>query len=297
MTPASQRENPPGIDSPSPRMVTTAVDTTPVVDSQEPLPGPAVSPHPAVTGAAPRLTLDDVRVHFGARSALDGISLGFQPGETVSLLGPNGAGKSTLLKSLAGMLSPTHGVVRLDGVPVRHPSPAVVYVPQRTGVDWHFPVSVLDVTLMGLAKRRSRWSPFRGQDRQQSRAALDLVGMRSLADVQIGQLSGGQQQRVFLARALVQDGEIYLLDEPFAGVDVPTQDLLVALFSRLRDAGKTIVYATHDLAQAAASSDRVILLNRHVIGDGAPHRVMTAINLRSTFGGQAVIPFAVEPRA
>ena len=113
--------------------------------------------------------------------------------------------------------------------------------------------------------------------------------MRHLAGVQIGQLSGGQQQRVFLARALVQDGEVYLLDEPFAGVDVPTQELLVALFGRLRDAGKTIVYATHDLAQATGSSDRVMLLNRRLIAAGPPGQVMTAANLRATFGGQAVI--------
>jgi manganese/zinc/iron transport system ATP- binding protein len=276
------------------RLATIPLGETPPAAGREPMTFAVASQGRATTGATPRWSLDDVRVHFGSRSALDGISLGFSPGETVSLLGPNGAGKSTLLKSLAGMLPPTHGVVCFDGVPVRRPSPAVVYVPQRTGVDWHFPVSVLDVTLMGLAQGRPRWSPFRGQDRERSLAALDLVGMRALAGIQIGQLSGGQQQRVFLARALVQNGEIYLLDEPFAGVDVPTQELLVALFRELRDASKTIVYATHDLAQAAASSDRVILLNRRIIADGAPGVVMTASNLRATFGGQAVIPFAVE---
>ena len=113
--------------------------------------------------------------------------------------------------------------------------------------------------------------------------------MDHLARVQIGQLSGGQQQRVFLARALLQDGDVYLLDEPFAGVDVPTQELLVALFGRLRDAGKTILYATHDLAQAAASSDRVLLLNRRIIAAGPPSEVMGVANLRATFGGQVVV--------
>jgi len=205
------------------------------------------------------------------------------------MLGPNGAGKSTLLKALAGLLPPTHGVVRLDGDLVRRPSPRVVYVPQRTGVDWHFPISVLDVAMMGVGLKRSRLRPLGGRDRAAALAALDQVGMRRLAGIQIGQLSGGQQQRAFLARALVQDGEVFLLDEPFAGVDVPTQELLVGLFARLRDAGKTIVYATHDLALAAASSDRIILLNRRLLADGPPAAAMTAANLRAAFGGQAVV--------
>ncbi len=251
-------------------------------------PSPLSSPRLLVS-STPRLVTEGLSVHFGPRSALDAIDARFGPAETVSLLGPNGAGKSTLLKALAGVLPPTHGVVRLDGTPVRRPSPAVVYVPQRTGVDWTFPVSVLDVALMGRAARRSRLTPFAARDRADALAALERVGMRRFADVQIGQLSGGQQQRVFLARALVQDGDVYLLDEPFAGVDVPTQELLVAIFGRLRDAGKTIVYATHDLLQAAVSSDRVLLLNRRLIAAGPPRDVMTAPNLRATFGGEAVI--------
>ena len=237
----------------------------------------------------PRLVTDALSIHFGPRSALDGLDVAFAPGEVVALLGPNGAGKSTLLKALAGMLAPTHGVVRFDGSAVRRPNPRVVYVPQRTGVDWTFPVSVLDVALMGRARRRSRLAPLAPQDRADALAALDSVGIRHLAPIQIGQLSGGQQQRAFLARALLQAGDVYLLDEPFAGVDVPTQELLVALFRQLRDDGKTIVYATHDLEQARLSADRVLLLNRRVIADGSPPAVMTAPNLRATFGGAAVI--------
>ena len=249
-----------------------------------------LAPDQQAPDSTPRLETEALSVHFGPRWALECVDARFEAGETVSLLGPNGAGKSTLLKALAGMLLPSHGEVRLDGHPVRRPSSAVVYVAQRTGVDWAFPVSVLDVTLMGRATRRSRLAPFARADRAAALAALERVDMRQLAHVQIGQLSGGQQQRVFLARALVQDGDVFLLDEPFAGVDVPTQELLVALFGRLRDAGKTILYATHDLAQAAASSDRVLLLNRHLVAAGPPATVMTVANLRATFGGQAVIP-------
>ena len=237
----------------------------------------------------PRLSTHALSVHFGPRSALECVDVAFGRGETVGLLGPNGAGKSTLLKVLAGMLPPTHGEVRLDGAPVRRPSPAVVYVPQRTGADWGFPVSVLDVALMGRGTRRPRWRSLGSGDRAVALGALETVGMGRLAHVQIGQLSGGQQQRVFLARALVQDGDAFLLDEPFAGVDVPTQELLVALFGRLRDAGKTIVYATHDLSQATSASDRILLLNRRLIATGPPRQVMTEPNLRAAFGGAAVI--------
>ena len=230
-------------------------------------------------------------VHFGERWALECVDVRFWPGETVGLVGPNGAGKSTLLKALAGMQPPSHGEVRLDGEPVRRPSAAVVYVPQRSGVDWGFPVSVLDVALMGRARSSSRVRPFGRGERDAALTALDRVGMRNLAGVQIGQLSGGQQQRVFLARALLQEGGVYLLDEPFAGVDVPTQELLVALFGRLRDAGKTILYATHDFAQAAAS-DRVLLLNRRLVAAGPPRAVLSPGNLAAAFGGQAMVPVA-----
>ena len=232
-----------------------------------------------------RLKVDGLSVHFGPRSALDAIDAEIGAGETVSLLGPNGAGKSTLLRVLAGMLPPTHGVVTLDGAPIRRPNPNMVYVPQRTGVDWSFPVSVLDVALMGRARHRTRLRPFGDRERHAALAALAQVGMERFANVQIGQLSGGQQQRVALARALVQGGDILLLYEPFGGVDIPTQDLLIALFAELRAAGKTIVYATHDLAQANRSSDRVFLLNRRLVVAGPPRAVMTETDMRATFGG------------
>jgi ABC-type Mn2+/Zn2+ transport system ATPase subunit len=237
-----------------------------------------------------RLAADHLSVHFGDRPALTDVTIAFTAGESISVLGPNGAGKSTLLKALAGMLPPSHGVVRFDGQPIRHPSPAIVYVPQRTGVDWSFPLSVLDVALMGRGFRRSRLRPLSAADHDAAHQALRQVGMDGLAGTQIGQLSGGQQQRAFLARALVQNGEIYLLDEPFTGVDIPTQELLVGLFSRLRGEGKTILSATHDLGLAAVSSDRVLLLNQRLIASGPPDRVMSRENLIATFGGQAIVP-------
>lgn len=240
--------------------------------------------------AAPILSIEQLGVHFGDRPALEEINLTFAPGETVSLLGPNGAGKSTLLKTIAGMIPVTHGTIRYGDAIVSGSNHRIVYVPQRSAVDWVFPVSVLDVVLMARRRARSRWRPFNRDDRDAALDALDRVGMQSFAPHQIGELSGGQQQRVFLARALLQEGDLYLLDEPFTGVDVPTQELLIELFSGLRSEGKTIVYATHDLAQAAKSSDIIVLVRRTVIAAGPPQDVMTAANLRACFGGQAILP-------
>ncbi len=245
----------------------------------------------------PRLWTEQLSVHFEDRSALEDVSLRFFPGETTSLVGPNGAGKSTLLKCLAGMLPPTHGTVFLDGTPVRRPSQRVAYVPQRSEVDWRFPISVFDVALMGRALGANRFSPVPARDRQAARTALDAVGMSRFASVQIGALSGGQQQRVFIARALLQQADVLLLDEPFSGVDTPTQSLVLDIFGDLRGQGKSIVFATHDLAMAEQSSNNCVLLHRHVIANGPPREVLTISKLQATFGGAALLPAAHEPRA
>jgi manganese/zinc/iron transport system ATP- binding protein len=240
------------------------------------------------------LVCHNLSVHFEQRSALSEIDVVVNRGETVSLLGPNGAGKSTLLRVLAGLLPPTHGRVTLLGSEITGPNLAVTYVPQRNSVDWTFPLSVLDVVMMAMRGRITRLRPFGQEARRLALDALSQTGMEQFAGVQIGQLSGGQQQRVFLARALLQNGEVYLLDEPFAGVDIPTQQLLVTLFNRLRDTGKTIIYATHDLAQAKASSDRILLLDRRVVAEGSPAEVMTTANLHATFGGLFVVPTDID---
>ena len=244
----------------------------------------------------PRLWTEQLSVHFEDRSALEDVSLQFYPGATTSLVGPNGAGKSTLLKCLAGMLPPTHGIVVLDGTPVRRPSQRVAYVPQRSEVDWRFPISVLDVALMGRALGANRLWPVPERDRQAALDALDAVGMRRFASVQIGALSGGQQQRVFIARALLQQADVLLLDEPFSGVDTPTQSLVLDILGDLRNQGKTIVFATHDLSMAEQSADTCVLLNRRVVASGPPRAVLTASNLQATFGGAALLPVAPEAR-
>lgn len=244
------------------------------------------------SSAAPdtvRIQTRNLSVHFDDRSALEDISLSIAPGEIVALVGPNGAGKSTLMRVLAGVLAPSHGQVLVDGVVANGPNRCIIYVPQRSAVDWTFPIDVTEVVLLARRNARSRLVPFGEPDRSAALDALRQVGMERFAHVQISRLSGGQQQRVFLARALLQDGDVYLLDEPFTGVDIPTQDIVVEVLHRLAERGKTIVYATHDLYQAFKSSDRVILLNRKIVADGPPAEVATDTNLRTTFGGRSSI--------
>ncbi len=244
---------------------------------------------PEAHPAEPVLRAQDLSIHYGSRSALDSVTLEIPPATITSLLGPNGAGKSTLLKAFAGVIEPTHGSVWYRDTEVRRPVRSVTYIPQRSDADWTFPISVIETVLLGLARSAPRWRPFNHDERGRALDALDRVGLAPLAHVQIGALSGGQQQRVFLARALVACGDVLLLDEPFTGVDVPTQDLFLQLFEGLRERGVTIVYATHDLQQALQSSSRAILLNNSVIADGPPAEVLTDERLTRTFQGRIMV--------
>lgn len=234
------------------------------------------------------LTCTNLAVHYENRSALRDISLTVRPGHITALLGPNGAGKSTLLKALAGMIPASHGSVMYGGDDLTGPHAEITYVPQRSDVDWKFPISVLDCTLLGLIRSRSRWLPYSRADKQEAMNALRNVRMDHLADAQIDALSGGQQQRVFLARALLNKGDVLLLDEPFTGVDVPTQNMLVEILTGLRERGTAIVYATHDLTQAARTADNAVLLNGEIMAEGPPSAIFSTDNLTNTFGGELI---------
>lgn len=253
---------------------------------------PAASIPPFAPGDAV-IRADHLSIHYDRRPALDDVTLAFVPRERIAIIGPNGAGKSTLLKAIAGMLPPSHGEIVLHDRPLTGTDPHITYVPQRAGADWTFPISVLDVVLLGMARTTPRWRRFGASERTRAHDALRDVAMDHLADVQIGSLSGGQQQRVFLARALVQCSDILLLDEPFAGVDVPTQETFIQVFDQLTARGATIIFATHDLLQAREAASRAVLLNRSVIADGPPEEAMTPANLARTFGGEVmVLPIA-----
>jgi manganese/iron transport system ATP-binding protein len=233
---------------------------------------------------APILETRRLDVRYNGRFALEAVTFHLHAGERVAVVGPNGAGKSTLFKVIAGVLPPSSGEVKISGYGPRGHI-CIAYVPQRAQVDWRFPASVEDVVMMGRIGRVGlfRW-PRRG-DWRAVRLALEAVDMLPLASRQIGELSGGQQQRMFLARALAQEAELVLMDEPLNGLDIPSQEAILGVLDSLRQRKITLMVATHDLGQAARSFDRVMLLNRRLIHFGAPTEVLTTENLLQAYGG------------
>jgi manganese/zinc/iron transport system ATP- binding protein len=236
-------------------------------------------------GPAP-LALAGLSAGYGGRPALLQADATFPAGAMTAIVGPNGAGKSTLLKAALGLLPPLAGRALFWGRPLHEMRPRVAYVPQRASVDWDFPVSVIDVALMGLHRELGLLGRLRPAIRARAEAALARTGTLDLAQRQIGQLSGGQRQRVFLARALAQDADLVLLDEPFAGVDAATEETLLDLLRGLRAEGRTVVAVHHDLATVADWFDRVLLLNRRVVAEGPVVTALTRANLQAAYGGR-----------
>jgi manganese/iron transport system ATP-binding protein len=243
-------------------------------------------PHTQHQTNQPILEVLHLSVSYEGRSALENISFHLHTGERVAVVGPNGAGKSTLFKAVAGVLPPTTGEVKISGYGPRGHI-CIAYVPQRSQVDWRFPASVADVVMMGRIGQVGffRW-PGR-MDWDIVHAALESVDMEPLANRQIGELSGGQQQRTFLARALAQEAELVLMDEPLNGLDTPSQEAILLILDKLREHKITVMVATHDLGQAASHFDRVMLLNHQLIRFGLPQDVLTSENLLSAYGGHA----------
>jgi ABC-type Mn2+/Zn2+ transport system ATPase subunit len=231
----------------------------------------------------------DVSAGYGARAAIDHVSLAIESGSLLAVVGPNGAGKTTLLKLMAGVLRPWTGRIEVLGHPAGQQARRVAYVPQAELVDWSFPVTVDHVVMMG---RYPLLGPLRrpGQaDRRAVASALDRVGMRDHAGVQIGQLSGGQRRRVFLARALAAEPDLFLLDEPVTGVDATTQENMMDLLEGEARRGKTVVATTHDLACAAQRFHRVLAINRKVIAHGPASLVLDPDVLARTYGGHLLM--------
>lgn len=228
-------------------------------------------------------------VHYDKTPVLWEVDFSIPKGHVVGIIGPNGAGKSTLLKALLGLIKPVSGWIRFFGRPYLEMRKKIAYVPQRTSVDWNFPIQVLDVVLMGLYGERGLLKWVRKEDRKRALEALDRVGMQDYAKRQISQLSGGQQQRVFLARALLQDADLYLMDEPFAGVDMATEKALMEIFIELKDAGKTLLIVHHDLTSVKNYFDWVILLNSCLIDCGPVEEVFHEENLQKVYGNAAYL--------
>ncbi|TLD71078.1 metal ABC transporter ATP-binding protein [Phragmitibacter flavus] len=235
------------------------------------------------------LELHDLTVSYHKKPVLYGVDLTVPEGSLVGLIGPNGAGKSTLIKAVMGLLPVSGGWVKVFDEPFAKAKRRVGYVPQRESVDWDFPVNVMDVVLMGRYGHLG-WLRRPGKaDREKAREALDKVAMLPYANRQISNLSGGQQQRVFLARALAQESDLYLMDEPFAGVDAATERAIITLLQDLKSRGKTILVVHHDLTTVKEYFDRLVLLNMRVVASGPTNEIFTVDLLQKTYGGRLTL--------
>jgi manganese/zinc/iron transport system ATP- binding protein len=235
------------------------------------------------------LHVEDLTVSYNEAPVLWDIDLDIPHGVLAAIVGPNGAGKSTLISAVLGLVKPVAGHVRFAGRTYGEVRNRIGYVPQRTSVDWDFPASVLDVVTMGLYGQMG-WFRRPGRvERAKALQALESVGMAAFAKRQISALSGGQRQRVFIARALVQDADIFILDEPMAGVDATTEQIILTLLEGLRARGKTIIVVHHDLQTVQKHFDWLVLLNVRIIAQGPVATVYTADNLRRAYGGQIAL--------
>ena len=246
-------------------------------------------------GTAPPLRVRGLTVSLGSERVVEAVDLDVPHAKLVAVVGPNGGGKSTLLRGALG-LRPVHANSRVEffGRPLDAVRRDVAYMPQREQVDQDFPIRVIDVVLMGLYGEIGWFGRVRGVHRERARAALERVGMAEFEKRQIGELSGGQQKRVFLARTIVQGAKLFLLDEPFAGVDAVSEAVIVRELAALRDAGATVVVVHHDLMAVSRTFDVCVLINRRVFGAGAVADVLTAERVAEAFDG--VVPMALVER-
>lgn len=243
----------------------------------------------SVSALAVPLSIEDVTVAYHRRPVLWNVDYQAPAGRLIAIVGPNGSGKTTLIKAILNLVPRAAGEVLVFGEPYQQQRHRVGYVPQRSSVDWDFPVCAVDVVAMGLYRQIGWFRPVTRRHREAARTALARVGMENFATRQINQLSGGQQQRVFLARALAQNADLYLMDEPFAGVDAATERAIVDILRELRSSGKTVVVVHHDLQTVHEYFDEVVLLNMRLIAAGPTADVFTPDNLRKTYGGKLAL--------
>ncbi|MHA7128640.1 metal ABC transporter ATP-binding protein [Algoriphagus namhaensis] len=234
----------------------------------------------------PILEVHDLTVSYEQSPVLWNVDLSLPAGQLIGILGPNGAGKSTLIKSIMGLVHPSGGYIKIFDKSLDEVRSRISYVPQRESVDWNFPASVLDVVIMGTYGKLGLFKRPGKKEKEIALASLDQVGMSSFINRQISELSGGQQQRVFLARALAQDADLYLMDEPFAGVDMATEAAIFDLLKSMTESGKTVVVVHHDIYSAMNYFDWLIMLNLHLVASGPKAEVVTEDLLRKTYGGK-----------
>lgn len=230
------------------------------------------------------LRVDQLSVNFDKTPVLWDIHCEIPEGKLVGIIGPNGAGKSTFLKTLLEMTPSLSGKIEFFGSSYKKMRHRVAYVPQRSSVDWDFPITAFEVVLMGRYGKLGLFKRPKAADKRAAEIALDMVGMLPFAQRQISQLSGGQQQRLFIARALLQDADLYLMDEPFAGVDMATEKAIIALMDQLKQKGRTLLVVHHDLSTVNSYFDWVIMLNTCLIASGPVSEVFNTETIMRTYG-------------
>ena len=234
----------------------------------------------------PIVEVHDLTVSYDKKPVLWDIDFELPSGQLIGIIGPNGAGKSTLLKTIMGLVEPNSGFVKTWGEKIESCKKRIAYVPQRESVDWDFPASVLDIAVMGRYPHKGVFARINNDDRDKAFESLKKVRMHDFSNRQISQLSGGQQQRTFLARALTQDADLYLMDEPFAGVDITTEKEIISLLKELVSKGKTIVVVHHDLQTVNDYFDHILMINTALVAEGSTSEVFNETNLKDTYQGK-----------
>lgn len=242
------------------------------------------------------IRVDGVNISYGRKRVLSNIYLNIEKGHVYGLIGPNGAGKSTLFKTILGLIEPNSGKVSVLGTDIKEVRKRVAYVPQKDEIDWDFPATVYDIVMMGRYPHKKVFQKLNEEDHNIAMESLEKVGIGEFKNRQIGALSGGQQQRVFIARALCQQADIFLLDEPFVGVDITTENKIIEILKGLTSDDKTVLIVHHDLATADDYFDKVILLNQRLITYGDTSEVFTQENISKTYASQLNILHEVGMR-
>lgn len=235
------------------------------------------------------ISIKGLSVSYDRKLVLTNIYLELEAGKVYGVVGPNGAGKSTLFKAILGLIELNSGKILIQDETIKKQRKSVVYVPQRDDVDWQFPATVMDIVLMGRYPWKKMFERINQEDKEVAMEALKDVGIEHLKDRQIGELSGGQQQRVFIARALCQGADIFLLDEPFVGVDITTEEKIIDILKRLASQGKTLLVVHHDLSSVEEYFDKVILLNQRLIAVGDTETTFTQENIAKAYRSQLTI--------
>ncbi|MEM7580118.1 MAG: metal ABC transporter ATP-binding protein [Cyanobacteria bacterium P01_A01_bin.80] len=234
------------------------------------------------------LEVEHLDVDYRGVVAVEDVSFRVFPGQMIGVIGPNGAGKSTLVKAILGLIPVSNGTIKFCNCPIHKQLRSIAYVPQRTQVDWDYPITVQNVAMMARTVSTGWFRKSSRKSKEIVKSALHRVGMWEFRSRQIGELSGGQQQRVFLARALAQQADLLFFDEPFVGIDKTTEDIMFDIFNELIKDGKILILINHDLGETLAQCDSLSLLNKHIIADGSMKEVVTTENLQRAYGNNVL---------